>query len=113
MPVHPSIASRSYWIDVDEAATLLSARHDEVICLVQEGILVARRHGTRQIALWAAEVASLAAVLPQPARPRRRRLRASGSHASPALPATHSNQRRAIRKRSSRRGPSGVAAAIS
>jgi hypothetical protein len=65
MTAHRSIRRRSYWIDIDEAASLLGARPEEVLCLVREGILFARGRGRRELVLQAAEVKALAACFAQ------------------------------------------------
>jgi hypothetical protein len=68
MTTQRTTVKRSYWIDIDEAAKLLSARPDDVVSLVRDGVLGARVRGVPEIALRAAEVMSLAQALPRPRR---------------------------------------------
>ena len=70
MTAHRSSVSESYWIEIDEAATLLSARAEEVLSLAREGSLAARAHGAHEIYVRADDVIRLAEALPQPKSPR-------------------------------------------
>ncbi len=53
-----------HWIEIDEAATWLAARADEVLDLVRDGVLSARRLDRDGMLVHAFEVKRLAALLP-------------------------------------------------
>jgi hypothetical protein len=60
------------WIDIDEAAQGLSTRPDDVICLVQEGLLDSKRRRPADILVRADEVERLAKAFKGRNRRRRR-----------------------------------------
>jgi hypothetical protein len=55
--------SSEYWISVDEAASWLSFRPEQVVCLVREGILAGRGRRTDDMVVLATDVQQLAAAL--------------------------------------------------
>ena len=61
------------WIDLDEAARWLETRPDEVICLIQEGLLDSKRYRHAGIVVRADEVERLAKAF-KGRNPRRRRV---------------------------------------
>jgi hypothetical protein len=60
------------WIDLDEAARLLSTGRDKVMCLIREGLLDSKRRRYTGIVLRADEVEGLAEAF-NLRKPRRRR----------------------------------------
>jgi hypothetical protein len=61
------------WIEIDEAARWLSTRPDEVICLIQEGLLGSKRSRPADIVVRADEVERLAKAF-KVRKPRSRRV---------------------------------------
>jgi hypothetical protein len=101
---HRTIARKSYWIDIDEAASLLSAQPEGVLSLVRDGILAGRGGGDQEIAVLAAEVKRLARAL-SPPLPRRGACPAGSRRACVAVCPSDQPKKRPAKRRRRRSDP--------